>query len=81
MAIKFITCYPQMPLGGIAPFGIALDKDTGLIREIICPVLPEATCAELARLWNADPSCPSDLRELSDCMEAVFTAMLREKEA
>jgi hypothetical protein len=76
MAIKFVTCYPRMPRGGKAPLGIALDKDTGQIREIICPELSEPTCAELARLWNAAPGCAPDSRELSDCLEAAFTALL-----
>ncbi len=53
MAVKFTTCYPILPQGGKTPCGVAVDRQSGFLQEIICPELSESVCANLAAKWNA----------------------------
>lgn len=52
MAVKFITCYPILTQGGKTPCGIAADKQSGMILDIICPDIPEELCRILSARWN-----------------------------
>ncbi len=58
MAVKFSTCYPQLPEGVRTPCGIVTDRRDGSIQEIICPELSAELCSRLVSLWNSRNMSP-----------------------
>lgn len=71
MAVKFSTCYPQLPVGVRTPCGIVTDRRDGSIQEIICPDLSAELCSRLVGEWNSRNMSPKGSTTEEDLAEFI----------
>lgn len=79
MALKFITSYPMLPQGVRTPCGIAIDRQSGIVQEIICPELTAEACRALMARWNALLASSCDGRDFEEELTQFISEEVKPK--